>query len=274
MTKHYFVATEQDTLSRVYREITLWFKNKEYEVESTQTGDVYLVQAKKTGFLRTLSGTNLAFRVNIYWSNAPTTQGEFIIETRVGKWFRNITGAGLTAMFTSGFTIFTGFAGAGWALVLERDLINHLQNTLNLKRVSEAATPSSSTINVSKETLNTESASSVARSRAMSEIKAEIDQLQSALNQEIISQEEFEKKKRKLEEKIDEREIEILIEEKSNQLQEAFASGILDADEYEAKLNSVEASAREKLSKKQKLKEARDNGILTEAEYQAKLSQL
>ena len=276
MTKYYFVATEQDTIPRVYREITLWFKNKEYEVESTQTGEIYLVQAKKTGFLRTLSGTNLAFRVTIYWSNAPSTEGEFIIETRVGKWFRNITGAGLTAIFTSGFTIFTGFAGAGWALVLERDLINHLQNTLNFKRVSEAATtPSSdsSAITVAKETVNTQT-SSPARSRAISEIKAEIDQLQSALNQDIISQEEFQQKKQKLEKKIDEREVEILIEEKTNQLQEAFASGVLDADEYEAKLNSVEESAREKLSKKQKFKKARDDGILTEEEYQAKLSQL
>lgn len=270
MAKHYFVATDQETLSRVYREVILWFKDKEYEVESTQTGDVYLVQAKKTGFLRTLLGANLAFKINIYWSNAPTTANEFIIETRVGKWVRNIAGAGFTAMFTGGFTIFTGFAGASWALVLERDLINHLQTNLTLKRVRESENPAASspptTINVQ--------ASSPARSQAISEIKEEINQLQSALNQEIISQEEFERKKEKLEEKIDQREIELLVEQRTNQLQEAFAQGILDADEYEAKLQSVETSMKEKLSRKQKLKEARDNGILTEEEYQAKLSQL
>ena len=274
MTKHYFVATNQDTLSRVYREVILWFKDKEYEVDSTQTGDVYLVQAQKTGFLRTVLGTNLAFKVNIYWSNTPTTEGEFIIETRVGKWVRNIAGAGFTAMFTGGFTIFTGFAGASWAIVLERDIINHIQTSLGLKRVSESQGSQSSSSQVSApETIDVK-ASSRARSRAISEIKEEINQLQEALNKEIISQEEFKQKKDKLEEKIDEREIELLIEERTNQLQEAFTQGILDADEYESKLQSVEASAREKLSKKQKLKEARDNGILTEEEYQAKLSQL
>lgn len=274
MTKNYFVATEQDTLSRVYREVILWFKDKEYEVESTQTADVYFVQAQKTGFLRTVFGTNLAFKVNIYWSNTPTTPGEFIIETRVGKWVRNITGAGLTAMLTSGFTVFTGFAGAGWALVLERDLINHLQHNLNLKRMSDSYSSSSPSSSSSPaQTTNTQ-ATSTARSRAIAEIREEINELQSALNQELISREEFEKKQEQLEEKIDEREVELLIEERTNQLQEAFTKGILDADEYEAKLQSVEQSVREKLQKKQKLKEARDSGILTEEEYQAKLSQL
>lgn len=270
MTKHYFVATDTDTLSKVYREVILWFKDKEYEVDSAQTGDVYLVQAKKTGFLRTLTGTNLAFKVNIYWSNTPTVAGEFVIDTRVGKWVRNIAGAGITAMFTGGFTIFTGFAGAGWALVLERDLMTHLQTNLSLRRVREST---SSTASSPSGSISTEAASE-ARSRAIQEIREEMNQLQEAFKKELISQEEFDSKQQKLEEKIDEREIEILIEEKTNQLQEAFTSGILDADEYEAKLQSVEASAREKLSKKQKLKEARDNGILTEAEYQAKLSQL
>lgn len=269
MTKHYFVAIEPDTLNKVYRQVILWFKDKEYEVESTQTGDVYLVQAAKTSWLRTVFGTNLAFKVNIYWSNAPTTAGEFIIDTRVGKWVRNITGAGITAMFTGGFTIFTGVAGASWALVLERDLMNHLQNTLSLRRVSETVTNPTTTA----ETINTQ-ASSQARSQAIKELRDEIDQLQEALSKEIISREEFQAKKQKLEEKIDQREMDLLVEEKTNQLQAAFESGILDADEYEAKLQAVETSVREKLSKKQKLKEARDNGILTEEEYQAKLSQL
>ncbi len=270
MTKHYFVATDTDILSKVYRAVILWFKDKEYEVEGTQTGDVYLVQAKKTGFLRTLTGTNLAFKVNLYWSTTPTVAGEFIIDTRVGKWARNITGAGLTAIFTSGFTIFTGFAGAGWALVLERDLIAHLKTNLSLSPLGGG---SSTVTTYPSETISNQAASQ-ARSQAINEIKAEIDQLKEALNKDLISQEEFQRKQQKLQEKIDEREIELLIEDKTNQLQEAFTSGILDADEYEAKLQSLEASAREKLNKKQKLKEARDNGILTEAEYQAKLSQL
>ncbi|MDR9401988.1 MAG: SHOCT domain-containing protein [Halothece sp. Uz-M2-17] len=267
MTKHYFVAIAPDTLNKVYRQVILWFKDKEYEVEGTQTGDVYLVQAQKTGWLRTVFGTNLAFKVNIYWSNAPTTAGEFIIETRVGKWVRNIAGAGITAMFTGGFTVFTGVAGASWALVLERDLMNHLQTSLSLRRVSEMQT------NSPPETIEVQAASP-ARSQAITELKTEIEQLQEALSKDIISREEFQAKKQKLEEKIDHREMDLLIEEKTSQLQAAFESGILDADEYEAKLQSIETAVKEKLSKKQKLKEARDSGILTEEEYQAKLSQL
>lgn len=279
MSKNYFVANEQDTLSRAYREVILWFKDKEYEVESTQTGDIYFVQAQKTGFLRTVLGTNFAFKVNIYWSNTPTMPGEFIVETRVGKWVRNITGASITAMFTGGFTIFTGFAGASWALVLERDLMNHLAQNLSLRRVSDTESASSSSSSSPSSEVSTPETSqgeslSTARSQAISEIREEINELQSALNKEIISREEFEKKKEKIERKIDEREIELLIEERTNELQEAFEKGILDTDEYEAKLQSVENSVKEKLSKKQQLKEARENGILTEEEYQAKLSQL
>lgn len=268
MSKHYFVAVEPDTLTKIYRQVILWFKDKEYEVEGTQTGDVYLIQAQKTSWLRTVFGTNLAFKVHIYWSNAPTTAGEFIIETRLGKWVRNIAGAGITALFTSGFTVFTGVAGASWALVLERDLINHLQTTLGLKRVSETHTPSAASDSIDTQ------ATSQARSQAIQELRDEIDQLQAALSKEIISPEEFQTKKQKLEEKIDQREMELLIEDKTNQLQTAFENGILDADEYEAKLQSVETLVKEKLAKKQKLKEARDNGILTQAEYEAKLSQL
>ncbi len=277
MSRNYFVATETDTLSKVYREALLWFKQKEYEVESTQTGDIYFIQAQKTGMLRTVFGTNLAFKVSIYWSNTPTTTGEFVVETRVGKWVTNIAGAGVTAMFTGGFTIFTGFAGASWALVLERDLIRHLQNNLNLKRVSYTETSSTSASNAttvsSNETVNTNTSSN-ARKKAVAELNHEIDQLQTALNNDVISREEFKQKKEEIEQKIDEKEIEFLIEEKTEQLQEAFASGVLSAEEYEAKLQSVEDSMRDKLTKKRKLKEARDSGILTEEEYQAKLSQL
>jgi len=279
MTRNYFVAPDSNMLSKVYREVILWFKEKEYAVDSTETGDIYFVQAQKTGMLRTVFGTNLAFKVSIYWSNTPTTPNEFIIDTRVGKWVRNIAGAGVTALFTGAFTIFTGFAGASWALVLERDLIRHLQNTLNLKRVSYSDdTSSTSTATPSTETANNntinQNTSSEARKKALAELSHEIEQLKQAREQDIITQQEFEQKKEQIEEQIDEKEIEFLIEEKTTQLQEAFASGVLSAEEYEAKLQSIEDSMRDKLSKKRKLKEARDNGILTEQEYQAKLSQL
>jgi hypothetical protein len=37
-------------------------------------------------------------------------------------------------MFTGGFTILTGIAGAGWALVVEREILEYMENTLKFKK--------------------------------------------------------------------------------------------------------------------------------------------
>ncbi len=121
-----------------------------------------------------------------------------------------------------------------------------------------------------------------ARKKALEKVAEDLRKLESALVNRILTDTEFNVKKLALENKIDEYEVEFLIEEKIDKFQKAFSEGVLNADEYEDKVKDVEESVRrqifqgryEKIRTKKitKLKEALDNGILTEEEYQAKIT--
>jgi hypothetical protein len=291
MAKNYFIANSSNELINVNREIINWFKAKQYEVESRIVEGKYFIQAKKTGTIRTLLGANLAFQINIYWSKDVTIDNEFIVETSIGKWISNIAGAGFTYIFlnflTGGIPIVTGLANAGWALILESELISYIENTLNLKKVakidnySQDTTQNSSPVidvNYSKVPINS------AREKAKKQVQQELNKLEDALKQGVITPQQFANKKAVLDEKIDEYEAEFLVEEKIAKLQEAFQDGILDTFEYEQKVKEVhekiytEVIETRKQQKKQekiaKLKEALDSGILTEEEYRKKIAQL
>ena len=294
MSKNYFVAKNRQELIEVYREIVLWFKQRQYDVANVESDGIYLIQARKTGTLRTLTGTNLAFKVKIYWSNDFLIENEFIIETSTGKWISNIAGAGFTSMFTGGFTILTGIGGAGWALIVQNELIAYLENTLNYQRIrntSQTATDSSFStdyINTTVKTVNKNSGSSSQSSAELSHkeqllnnIKVELDKIDSAYRNGILTEEELTAKKAALKIQMDDYEIEFAMEEKLEQLQEAFAHGILTESEYETKLGKVQDSIIERVFKNNpnnqkaktlvKLKQAWENGIISEEEYRSKI---
>lgn len=287
MAKNYFTTNNSEELQRINREIINWFKEKQYEIEATTLDGKYFIQAKKTGAIRTLIGANLAFKVSIYWSDTYSVEREFIIETSIGKWITNIAGAGFTSLFFGGIPLFIGAANAGWALILEGELISYLEKTLNLKKVSKIETNpvsdsaiSSPIIEVSSKNINV----SNARKKAEQKLQEDLKKLQEALKIGLITDTEFKHKKSNLEAKIDEYEAEFMIDEKVEQLQKAFAEGIIDTLEYELKLKEIhEKVENEIINRRQgerkavkiaKLKEALDNGILTEEEYRNKVAQL
>lgn len=286
MAKNYFIADDERALSRVYKELILWFKEKQYEIDSTETEGTYFIQAKKTGTIRTLLGTNLAFQVKIYLSKAPTVTHEFIVETSTGKWIANLAGAGVTAMFTGGFTVLTGIAGAGWALIIENEIISYIENNLKFQKVKKADEPLTEASSSIQPPASADyfANSSSARQKAIERVGQETQKLESALTNGILTEEEFKAKKSALEDRSDEYEVEFLIEEKIIKFQKAFSEGILDAEEYEAKIKYVEESVRDQVLKERhgkkkaekiaKLKQALENGILTEYEYQAKVAEL
>jgi hypothetical protein len=270
MARNYFSSQKSNATASVYRHILLWFKERQYHVDSTEADGAYFIQAAKSGTLRTLFGTNLAFKVKIYESEYPTTPNEFIVETTTGKWVQNLAGAGLTHMFLGGLPIFTGVANAGWALVLENKLIDYIKDTLALTRVKRE-----------EPTANETKAESQNYSDRTSD---RLQKLEKALASGILTQEEFQAKKAALELETNEEEMEAAIQKKLEQLHEAFSDGILDADEYEAKVQAVEAAAKEQMAKERyekekaekiaKFTEALENGILTEEEYQRKIANL
>lgn len=288
MAKNYFVSNNEQDLSSIQRKLILWFKEKQYELDNTEAEGNFFIQAKKTGKIRTLFGTNSAFQVKIYWSKDPTVPHEFTLETSTGQWLTNLTGAGVTAMFTGGFTVLTGLAGAGWSLIIENEIIGYVENDLKFKKIKKAeeleagASATTSPQLIPRNSSQTDSiVNSNARKKALEKVAKDLDKLESAFANGILTDTEFNVKKLALENKIDEYEVEFLIEEKIDKFQKAFSEGILNADEYEDKVKDVEEAVRRQIfqgryekirtEKIAKLKEALDNGILTEEEYQAKI---
>ena len=289
MAVNYFISQEKD-LSNLYKKLIVWFKERQYIVDSVENENEYLIQAKKTGAIRTLTGTNQAFKIKITWSQ--DNDNEFIIETSIGKWVSNLAGAGVTAMFTGGFTVLTGLAGAGWALVVEANIIDYIENTLNYKRIKNEINPenrfSNSIYNsVVQNNKNQEKQANTPninspKQKAEEKVREEFLKLEMAYQEQILTKEEFESKRRELELRMEIHEINFAVEEKVTKLEQAFVQGILTEEEYEAKVIQVRNSVEEeiynqrleeqKISYSNKLRQAVENGIISESEYEAKMA--
>jgi hypothetical protein len=283
MANHYFIANNL-TLNTIYQKLLLWFKTRQYEVDGIENQGEYFIQAKKTGLIRTFTGTNMAFKVRIYWSKNSDRHDEFVVETATGKWISNIAGAGFASMFTGGFTVLTGLAGAGWTIVVENSLIEYISNTLDCSRIQpeseeiEYDRPTEKTINVTAEPHLS------ARDKAEARAKIELQKLETAYREGILERGEFNLKKSEIEAAIDRYEIDFTIENQMTKLEKAFIDGVLNEQEYEAKVAQVchnvetEILNRRLRAKKQKyleqLKQALEHGVLSQAEYEAKIANL
>lgn len=284
MAINYFITQDKD-LSNLYRQLIIWFKEKQYLVDSAEKENEYLIQAKKTGTIRTLTGTNQAFKIKISW--VTNTDNEFIVETSTGKWVSNLAGAGFTAMFTGGFTILTGLAGAGWALVVEANIIDYIENTLQYQRIKNEVnyqqqfSNSISFVQNQESTLNSPKITSP-RSKAEEKVKEDLSKLEIAYQEQILTKNEFEIKKRELEQRIEIYEIDFTVEEKIAKLEQAFVQGILTEEEYEAKIIQVRHAVEKQVGNQRfeeqkllyiaKLKQAVENGIISESECEAKIA--
>ena len=120
------------------------------------------------------------------------------------------------------------------------------------------------------------------RSKAEEKVKEELLKLEIAYQEQVLTKDEFESKKRELELIIERYEIDFAVEEKMAKLEQAFIQGILSEDEYEAKVtevrNLVEEQIRNQRFEEQKslyiikLKQAVEDGILSKSEYEAKIA--
>ena len=284
MAKNYFVLNSSRNLQKIYDDVLLWFKGRQYQVEGVVKDGIYIVQARKTDAIRTLLGTNVAFKVKIYL--AQDNGKEFIIETFRGKWIQNIAGASLGAIFTGGLTYLTGIAGAGWTLIIENELISYLEKNCYLIRVQPVTNSTQDSDVWFPEQSNHQNTitKTPEQQQIIADLEVEIKKLEIAFTNDILTEVEFNRKKAVLERQMDDYEANFIIENKVKQLQEAFAEGIINQDEYSLKLEKLEAQTRDEILREKysernrlkivKLKEALNNGVITQAEYNKKISSL
>ena len=290
MAINYFVS-EDKNLNNIYKKLILWFEERQYLVDAVENGDEYLIQAKKIDTFRTLTGTNQAFKTKIYWSDNLENANKFVLETSTGQWISNLAVVGVTAMFTGGFTVLTGLAGlaiAGWALVVENNLIDYVENTLHCRKIKEESIAS---ISQSRNPTNANIVQpqnndlvDLPRAKAEEKAKQELDRLLKAYQEGILEKEEFEFKKANLESQIEKYEIDFTVEEKILKLEQAFAQGILNKEEYESKVSKIRSTVEKQIGRRKfeeenlcrmiKLKQALESGILTQVEYEAKIAGL
>ena len=297
MVQHYFQTPNPD-LAAIQKRLVFWFKEHEYEVDSAETDGVCLVQARKTGKLRTLTGTNIAFKIRVYLSEEPD---EFVFESSTGQWAQNIAGAGVTALFTGGLTLLTGAAGAAWAVKVERDIVEYMEHTLRFKKTktiddksgatksapppipTSAAPPPLPSRAIPSSVVTVDQVLSP-RERAVACGKADLTKLEAAHTGGILTDEEFAAKSTALSARIDEYEVKFVVEERAAKLKSALADGILDQTAYDSKYALLEQVARDAIQKERKqqagaeqlakLKIALANGILSQEEYDLKASAL
>lgn len=290
MAKYYFQTPNPD-LQTISKRLVLWFKQNEYDVESVEDDSVWLIQAKKTGTFRTLTGTNIAFTLKLYPSD---TEGEFVCETATGQWTANIAGAATTALFTGGLTLVTGALGAAWTVKVERDIIEFMESTLKFRKLrtegeAPAATPAPAKPAASPPPLPAASSGAAAatlspRQKAEAKVAAEMKALADAHSSGVLDAVEYAAKTKLLQAKVDEYVIEFTIEERSSKLKDALASGIISQDEYATKLAAMKAAVSaevknaEKTAAKEaqiaKLQAAKEAGVLTPDEYEQKVAAL
>jgi len=285
-----YFQTPNPDLVAVQKRLVVWFKQHEFEVDSADSDGEYIIQARKGGNMRAFLGTSQAFMVKLSLSDEPN---EFIFENTIGAWTSNLTGVGISAVFTGGITLLTGAAGAAWTVKVEREVVEYLQTSLKFRKVKEidntgnatalpSQQPGSSAVLAEQpsELAKPLSAADHSRQKAQDALK----KLQAAHESGILDDDEFAKKKGELQAKAQEWHLQFLVQEKSEKLKEALENGLLEQHEYEAKLAGIEASIREQVNaqaQKQrkdaqivKLKAALDAGILSEEEYAAKVALL
>jgi hypothetical protein len=289
MSKYYFQTPNPD-LKTIAKRLVLWFKQSEYDVQYAEDDAVQLIQAKKTGTFRTLTGTNIAFTLKLYPSDTPD---EFICETATGQWTANIAGAATTALFTGGLTLVTGALGAAWAVKVERDIVDFMESTLKFRKMrTEGATPPATSATAASSPVpiaapvpsGAASATLSPRQKAEAKVASEMKALSDAHAGGVLDAVEYAAKTQLLQAKVDEYTVAFTIEERSTKLKEALSHGIISQDEYETKLAALRTAVAEEVRNAEKtaakdsqiarLKAARDAGVLTPDEFAQKVAAL
>lgn len=140
----YRFKTTSPNLDSASRGLVDWFQAQQFTVESSGGGDARVVRAKKTGGLRTMTGTGLSFIVAL----SSQSDGQCACEITTDHGASNVAGAATTALFTGGVTLLTAGIGLAESSKMEERIVLHLEQLLGTTRLAPPpqATPSSAAV--------------------------------------------------------------------------------------------------------------------------------
>ncbi len=104
-----------------------FFKEENFQVQSSTHPRGFLIQARKGGILRTLLAMNRAFTLVI--EGEPS---DFRVKVGVGEWLKDLGVAAIEGFFVSPMMAFVEIPEAMWSYEIEHQLWHYIENQIDL----------------------------------------------------------------------------------------------------------------------------------------------
>jgi len=125
---------QQVDLEALAKDLEKWLADNKFEtqIKKAEDQDLWLVQARKTGKLRTILGSKRAFSIAI--------EGEpnkFYAKVGISEWIGNITAAAVVAFLTFGTAGILIGTSAAWSKKVQNDIRKHIRESVLMGRKSD-----------------------------------------------------------------------------------------------------------------------------------------
>ena len=210
------------------KDIQDWLEQLGFETQSqkAEDKDIWLLQARKSGFFRTIVAATRAFTIVI--------EGEpnrFSVRVGISEWITNLTAVGLAALLTAGITLIGVVISASWTKKIQGDIKKYIDQRVIFGRkvVSDGK---------SHEHLP-ETGGGIIRTleRELDEKKLALEQ---AFNKAALTKDEYEVKTRALE-------LDFELHKKVMHLKEAKDKEILSQEEFDQKMKALKEEFDQKM---------------------------
>jgi hypothetical protein len=105
----------------VARRIKAWLINNGFETKAYESGDSFIVKARKASTLRAIVGADRALEVGVrHWN------GETQVDVRQGSWKTNAVSNAAWLVVTGGANLLI----SGWSLVVQKELETFVRSVL------------------------------------------------------------------------------------------------------------------------------------------------
>ena len=201
------------------KDIQDWLEQRGFETQSqkAEDKDIWLLQARKSGFFRTIVAATRAFTIVI--------EGEpnrFSVRVGISEWITNLTAVGLAALLTVGITLIGVVISASWTKKIQGDIKKYIDQRVVFGRKGEHL-PEGGIIGMLERELN--------------EKKLALEQ---AFNKGALTKDEYEVTTRALE-------LDFELHKKVMHLKEAKDKKVLLQEEYDQKIKALKQEYDQKI---------------------------
>ena len=129
-------------INKFARNVENWFREREFEIQSQESEETYMIQAKKSSKLRSALGGARAFTFIISCSGGNTE-----IDMKTGQWVQNLGAVGVGTLLTGGLSLVGSGIAAGWTKKIESDLWQFIEQEMLIAPKLELPEGDNETIN-------------------------------------------------------------------------------------------------------------------------------